>query len=273
MALNFIIGGLQLLSAAVNVLALGAFWISPGLRATANRFVINLLVANIIACLALTPALVLNGGLKTRFHMDNGDVASTVETIYQSSPNLQFETDIRHTDAMHEIDGTVSTVNSLHHPHHHEQQQAYSYHRANRYERDVEQQPDFIIDSVQSTSIRNNQIEKSSIESLIVNIQSGNDGKDDEIEIMDEIESEPASMGNGRTLDAESIPTIKQRSSTAHHRAHNVFSENALIFDCTRFYGYDFAAAVGKQSILLLLLFFIIYTLCFFMQKKKIKSK
>lgn len=267
MALDYIIGGLQLLSAAVNVLALGAFWISPGLRATANRFVINLLIANIIACLALTPALWYPyGGLKTRFHMDNG-VASTVETIYQSSPNLQFETDIRkiqHTD--HAID---STVNPLHHHRHHQNQQqlpqqTYSYHSANRYERDVEQQPDTIDSSVQSTQIRNNKIEKS-IESLVierdergnirkftekqvVDIHNGDGDKDELVEIVEEIDAEPASIGSERMVNAESIATIKQKSSTAHqYRAYTVFSENALIFDCTRFFGFDFAAAVGKQ--------------------------
>lgn len=66
MALDYIIGGLQLLSAAVNALALGAFWISPGLRTTANRFAINLLIANIVACLSLTPAFWLNGGLRSQ---------------------------------------------------------------------------------------------------------------------------------------------------------------------------------------------------------------
>lgn len=73
MAIDYIIGGLMLSSAAVNVLALGAFWISPGLRTTANRFVINLLVVNVVACIALVPALWLNGGLKTTFHSSYDD--------------------------------------------------------------------------------------------------------------------------------------------------------------------------------------------------------
>lgn len=63
MAIDYIIGALQLLSAAVNILALASFWITPGLRTTANRFVINLLIVNIVGCLALTPALWLHGGL------------------------------------------------------------------------------------------------------------------------------------------------------------------------------------------------------------------
>lgn len=261
MALDYIIGGLQLLSAAVNVLALGAFWISPGLRATANRFVINLLVANIVACCALTPALWLHGGLKTSFHMDNG-VASTVGTIYQassSSPsNLQFQTE--NADQM--VIGDI-TVNPLHHQQHQPSpQQTYSYHRANRYERDVEQQPDIIQANQQmqdagiEKTIELVDIERDErgnvrkiTEKQVVDIQNA-DGGDDLVEIVEEFDAEPAAMvGSERTLHAESIGTIKQKSSTAqHHRtSYTVFSENALIFDCTRFWGFDFAATIGKQ--------------------------
>lgn len=63
MAIIYIIGAFQLISVAVNVLALASFWITPGLRTTANRFVINLLIVNVVGCLALTPALWLHGGL------------------------------------------------------------------------------------------------------------------------------------------------------------------------------------------------------------------
>lgn len=270
MALDYIIGGLQLLTAAVNVLALGAFWISPGLRATANRFVINLLVANVVAIVALTPALVQYGGLKTSFHMNNS-VASTVESIYQS--NLQFQMAVDGRETQNFADQDSNTVNPLHHHHHHHRnqqsspQQTYSYHRANRYERDVEQQPD-TIDSIQQTTqqIQSNEIEKS-IESLVierdergnirkftekqvvVDIQNA-DGDNDHIEIVEEFDAEPASMvSSERILNAESIATIKQKSSTAHHhRAQMVYSENALIFDCTRFWGFDFAATIGKHN-------------------------
>lgn len=272
MVLNYIIGGLQLLTAAVNVLALGAFWISPGLRATANRFVINLLVANVIAIMALTPALVQYGGLKTSFHMNNS-VAATVDSIYQSSSNLQFQMAVDGRESQNTADQMIddsNTVNPLHHHHRNQQsslQQAYSYLRANRYERDVEQQPD-TIDSVQQTTqqIQNNEIEKS-IESLVierdergnirkftekqvvVDIQNA-DGDNDQIEIVEEFDAEPASMvSSERILNAESIATIKQKSSTAHHhRAQMVYSENALIFDCTRFWGFDFAATIGKHN-------------------------
>lgn len=63
----------MLSSSGVNVIALGAFWISPGLRTIANRFVINLLVVNVFACIVLVPALWLNGGLKTTFYNQYDD--------------------------------------------------------------------------------------------------------------------------------------------------------------------------------------------------------
>lgn len=256
MALDYVIGGLQLLSAAVNVLALGAFWISPGLRATANRFVINLLVANIIACLALTPALWLHGGLKTRFHMDaSNDIASTVETIYDA-PNLAFYTDFQksqHNNVIAESSSTMSTVKSLQH-HQHQQQR----HRGGKVERDVSQSE--YIDTDQSTYDHNKNHEES-IESMVIERdEQGNihqftekqvvdiqtdENNNDAIEFIEEIVAEPASVVSERIHVAESIATIKQHSSMAHHRSHTVFSENALIFDCTRFWGFDFAAAVG----------------------------
>lgn len=57
MAIAYILSALQVVSIIVNVLALGAFWVTPGLRTNANKFVINLLFVNIIGCLAVTPAL------------------------------------------------------------------------------------------------------------------------------------------------------------------------------------------------------------------------
>lgn len=53
MAVDYIIGALIVASMVVNVLALGAFWVSPGLRTTANRFVINLLIANLVGCMVV----------------------------------------------------------------------------------------------------------------------------------------------------------------------------------------------------------------------------
>lgn len=81
MAIDYIIGALQLLSAAVNVLALAAFWITPGLRTTANRFVINLLVVNIVGCLALTPALFLHGGLKPETQIERHPINDILDRL------------------------------------------------------------------------------------------------------------------------------------------------------------------------------------------------
>lgn len=63
MAIDFIIGALLLLSASVNVLALGSFWVTPSLRTTANRFVINLLIVNLVSCIILAPSLLLNSNV------------------------------------------------------------------------------------------------------------------------------------------------------------------------------------------------------------------
>lgn len=52
---DIIVGALLLISGFINVLAIGAFWITPSLRTTANRFVINLLLVNFISCLILSP--------------------------------------------------------------------------------------------------------------------------------------------------------------------------------------------------------------------------
>lgn len=94
MAIDYIIGALQLVSAAVNILALGSFWITPGLRTTANRFVINLLIVNIVGCIALTPALWLHGGLIPTVHSesnliyDGDDNSSGPATMHPTLPNI-----------------------------------------------------------------------------------------------------------------------------------------------------------------------------------------
>ncbi|XP_062554901.1 uncharacterized protein LOC134219997 [Armigeres subalbatus] len=60
LAVDCLVGGLLLGSIGVNVLALGAFWVTPSLRTTANRFVINLLIVNLVCCIILGPSLLLN---------------------------------------------------------------------------------------------------------------------------------------------------------------------------------------------------------------------
>ncbi|XP_035903798.1 uncharacterized protein LOC118508268 [Anopheles stephensi] len=60
LAIDCLVGGLLLGSLGVNTLALGAFWTTPSLRTTANRFVINLLIVNLVCCFILGPSLFLN---------------------------------------------------------------------------------------------------------------------------------------------------------------------------------------------------------------------
>lgn len=93
MAIIYIIGAFQLLSVAVNVLALASFWITPGLRTTANRFVINLLIVNVVGCLALTPALWNGGLLPTTYNGseimfdDNNEFRASLHKLSENVPS------------------------------------------------------------------------------------------------------------------------------------------------------------------------------------------
>ncbi|XP_063707834.1 uncharacterized protein LOC134836571 [Culicoides brevitarsis] len=61
MAIDLLVAALLLCSASVNLLALGAFWVTPSLRnGLANRFVVNLLIVNLVCCVVLAPSLLLN---------------------------------------------------------------------------------------------------------------------------------------------------------------------------------------------------------------------
>lgn len=85
MALDILIGTILFISALVNVLALAAFWATPSLRTTSNRFVINLLLANLIACIILAPTFFLNAlnddvGIET----DQTKTKTTTTTIIQN---------------------------------------------------------------------------------------------------------------------------------------------------------------------------------------------
>lgn len=61
MAVDYIIASVLILSTIINALALGAFWVTPSLRTTANRFVINLLIVNLFGCAVLIPSLFVCG--------------------------------------------------------------------------------------------------------------------------------------------------------------------------------------------------------------------
>ncbi|GAB0092686.1 hypothetical protein DMENIID0001_077140 [Sergentomyia squamirostris] len=78
MAIDFFIGALLVLSASVNVLALGAFWMTPSLRTTANRFVINLLIVNLVCCIILGPSLLLNSSALRSDEPDDADLTTVL---------------------------------------------------------------------------------------------------------------------------------------------------------------------------------------------------
>lgn len=202
MALDYIIGGLQLISAAVNALALGAFWISPGLRTTANRFAINLLIANIVACISLTPAFWLNGGLVNH---------SLVETTY-FEPSLQQA----HQSSEPFSDATENIVRNLH----------------PKFQRDLRRR---VEDVEHLADYRDTIVE-------VVRDSKGNIVEYvDQVDIIEEInepEAVPVKIQSDQQIDDQgtTIPT-----------AYTLFTANALKFDCVRFWGFDFAASIGKH--------------------------
>ncbi|XP_055850610.1 uncharacterized protein LOC129915166 [Episyrphus balteatus] len=73
MAIDFLILGLILISFTINLLALGAFWVTPGLRTTTNRFLINLLIINLVSCCILAATLI--------FIEDQDTVLSNIESL------------------------------------------------------------------------------------------------------------------------------------------------------------------------------------------------
>lgn len=213
MALDYIIGALQLLSASVNVLALGSFWITPGLRTTANRFVINLLVVNIVGCLALTPALWLNGGLVPEVH-------SETQPIYDDESSITNNNGGRGV--------TVTTVPT-------------PYHDA----------------SLNSHHVNFGGVSSTIKSTLFVEIieQSGDT---DGLEIIADIHS-----------DADMVKTEEKNQTDFNKPMNRTRSapteKNVRYSDCTRFWGFDLVAALGKIQFiytLLMLITFYLLTYC-----------
>ncbi|XP_052867843.1 uncharacterized protein LOC128273828 [Anopheles cruzii] len=83
LAIDCLVGGLLLSSIGVNILALGAFWVTPSLRTTANRFVINLLIVNLVCCIILGPSLLLNAFTSTNSPAATTVSMATPSTVYQ----------------------------------------------------------------------------------------------------------------------------------------------------------------------------------------------
>lgn len=92
MAIDFLIFVLLLISFIINTLALGAFWVTPALRTTANRFVINLLIVNIVGSLILAPTLFLSsyyeGSRDSDWKENHLAVGSRSQIIVEGEPSL-----------------------------------------------------------------------------------------------------------------------------------------------------------------------------------------
>lgn len=247
MAIDYIIGGLQSISFAINILALGAFWISPGMRTTANRFTINLLVANLIACLALTPALWLNGGLKTRFHINHNTIVGNDHSHISEMQAAE------QTSFLHEIDNERGQLNAISSNEHQNLYYDRNYHKKN--ERDVH--PDIYRE--ENTFFEESTI-KESIEALVINRDENgfveqysqkqlidirkDDSLPDEIEIIEEFSAEPKKTIKDQSR-IESYSTVKH-DKLDFIKPYKIFTTNALIFDCSRFWGFDLAATIGE---------------------------
>lgn len=242
MALDYIIGGLQLISAAVNILGLGAFWISPGLRTTANRFVINLLVANVIGCLALTPALWINGGLKTRFQYENNAIIQK----HQHSENVKFDNFLSESESGSEKLSLDDALKPLHHhnnhKHHHKVQRDLQQQQQRHQDELSEFAEAFSKEATVEESIESMVIDRdangnihSTLKKQVIDIQNG---KSDEVEIVEEIVAEPIV----NQPNFETISQMKQQTSEQMEPIMNIFN-----FNCSRFWGFDLAAALGKH--------------------------
>lgn len=216
MAIDYIIGGLQLLSAAVNVLALGAFWITPGLRTTANRFVINLLVVNIIGCVALTPALWLHGGLRPTFYPDTTVVNSAISL--NATPILTTsQTDLRDQLTGNDVKIMKSIETKL---------------ECN--EKNSNEKCDTVILEQNIDDININADDKEIYKSVNVIDKTNNE----EIELIDEINSDDGSL-------KENLVGVSSTKSS--DGVDDNSNKNILYSDCTRFWGFDLAAALGKN--------------------------
>ncbi|XP_065354810.1 uncharacterized protein LOC135949240 [Calliphora vicina] len=99
MAIDFLIFAVLLLSFIINFLALAAFWVTPGLRTTANRFTINLLIINLAGCLILAPTFFLSGGIVGDGDSESGSNDSSL-TTGSSQSGLSFLTTNTNDDSI-----------------------------------------------------------------------------------------------------------------------------------------------------------------------------
>lgn len=153
---------------------LGSFWVTPGLRTTANRFVINLLVVNIVGCLALTPALWLHGGLVPTVHNE-------IQSIYDSKNSVV-------EDVVATTTGSSTTASTI----------------------------------------------------FVEIISNGNNYENDDVEVIAEVhEDEPSTT----TIQNHQVTN---HSTTVINDSGWSPTKNVQYSDCTRFWGNDLVAALGK---------------------------
>ncbi|XP_073838887.1 uncharacterized protein [Musca autumnalis] len=132
MAIDFLILAVLLVSFVVNFLALAAFWATPGLRSTANRFTINLLIINLTGCVLLAPTLFLSRGGSDDVGADgSGDGISNttgsnesgfnVLAVEENDDSIEFyskpgnhQMTIRHNGKLVEKEGIIVRKNVSH---------------------------------------------------------------------------------------------------------------------------------------------------------------
>lgn len=92
--LDYMIFVLLLMSFVINIIAIGAFKVSPGLQTMANRFVINLLIVNMIGCMVLVPTLFLNVSMYENKEVDESSIAIREIGLRELSVRENRENDV-----------------------------------------------------------------------------------------------------------------------------------------------------------------------------------
>lgn len=92
--LDYMIFILLLLSFVINIIAIGAFRVSPGLQTMANRFVINLLIVNMVGCLVLAPTLFLNVSMYENREVDESSIVTSEFGLQELSVKANRENDV-----------------------------------------------------------------------------------------------------------------------------------------------------------------------------------
>lgn len=94
---DIFVGALLVISGCINLLAIGAFWVTPSLRTTANRFVINLLLVNFISCLILSPFA---------FNVSENSTANQITSRVKHNDNSKLSADVTKMDNMVVVNST-----------------------------------------------------------------------------------------------------------------------------------------------------------------------